>query len=441
MIMPYGRKATQAEPGRGPAEIDFNALWDRAYVPTIKALGYEPVRADQDTGALIVSQMLERLYFADLVLADMTIPNGNVYYEVGIRHASQKTGCVLLAAEWSKQLFDVVQMRTIRYPLADGNIPDATAAAVQAAIRDDIRSLCAGISPMHQSIPGYPMNVDPRKASTMRDQLAELAAFQTKVRAVRAAPAADRMRQALDLIATEGRPPATYSIALALLLLIRDCVVTLSDWSLVVEYARGLPEHFANEPEVLEIRAFAAAQGGNSVQSIAELQTLIDLTGPTPERLGLMGGRYKRLAKVEAATESERRQALAKAIECYERGMELDLNAYYCSSNLPRMYRARARAGDEERAQTALRLAIAACERAKRLNVADEWLRPTLLAAAFDLGDPDKAEELADEVIAEGQAAWKVQSVLLDLETSVLHVDDIAKRSRLYAIIERIRIA
>ena len=58
MIMPYGRKPTQAESGRGPAEIDFNALWDRAYVPAIKALGYEPVRADQDTSALIVCEML-----------------------------------------------------------------------------------------------------------------------------------------------------------------------------------------------------------------------------------------------------------------------------------------------------------------------------------------------------------------------------------------------
>jgi hypothetical protein len=49
------------------------------------------VRADQDTGALIITQMVERLYFADLVLADMTIPNGNVYYEVGVRHAAKKT--------------------------------------------------------------------------------------------------------------------------------------------------------------------------------------------------------------------------------------------------------------------------------------------------------------------------------------------------------------
>jgi hypothetical protein len=88
MVMPYGRKPTQAEAGKGPAQIDFNALWDRCYVPVIQALDYQPVRADQDAGALIISEMLERLYFADLVMADMTIANGNVYYEVGIRHAA-----------------------------------------------------------------------------------------------------------------------------------------------------------------------------------------------------------------------------------------------------------------------------------------------------------------------------------------------------------------
>jgi hypothetical protein len=78
---------------------------------------------------------------------------------------------------------------------------------------------------------------------------------------------------------------------------------------------------------------------------------------------------------------------------------------------------------------------------ARRLNVADEWLRPTLLAAAFDLGDPDKAEELADDVIAEGQAKWKVETVLDDLEASVLHVGDAAKRARLSAVIDRFKAA
>ncbi|MGC1698255.1 MAG: TRAFs-binding domain-containing protein [Pseudolabrys sp.] len=441
MIMPYGRKPTQAEAGRGPAEIDFNALWDRGYVPTIKALGYEPVRADQDTGGLIVSQMLERIYFADLVLADMTIPNGNVYYEVGIRHAAQKTGCVLLAADWSKQLFDVVQMRTIRYPLAEGSITEATAAAFQTAIEGHIKSLCAGISPMHQSIPGYPSNVDPRKATTTRDQMAELAAFQTEVRAVRAAPPKERMQRAQDLIARKGNPPATYSMALALLMLLRDSASTAANWTVLLDFVRKLPPRFADEPEIQENRAFAAAQAGNDVQAIAELETLIDLVGPTPERLGLLGGRYKRLANVAAASEAERRQALDKAIAYYEQGMELDLNAYYCSSNLPRLYRKRAKPGDDERAQTVLRLAIAACERARRLQVADEWVRPTLLGTAFDLGDPDKAEELADAIVAEGAPKWKVNSVLHDLEDSIVQVSDTAKRARLSAVIDRIKVA
>jgi hypothetical protein len=438
MIMPYGRKPTQVEPGRGPAEIDFNALWDRGYVPVIKELGYEPVRADQDTGALIIGQMLERLYFADLVLADMTIPNGNVYYEVGIRHAAQKTGCVLLAADWSKQLFDVVQMRTVRYPLPEGNIADDTAAALRPKIKEGIVALRDGLSPMHQSIPGYPEDVDPAKATTTKEQLTELAAFQTKVREVRAAPSHKRMQLAQALVASEGAPPATYPIALALLLLLRDSVNKAADWNIVLGFVSGLPRKFADEPEIQEIRAFAAAQAGNDLQAIAQLETLIAMLGPTPERLGLMGGRYKRLLKA-ATSPSDRRQTLAKAIERYEQGMQLDLNTYYCSSNLPRLYRTRSRVGDEERAQTALRLTIAACERARLLNVADDWLRPTLLAAAFDLGEPDKAEELADDVTAEGPAAWKLDSVLDDLEASVLQVSDPAKRERLSAVIERMK--
>src|SRR5690348_13075542 len=194
MIMPYGRRATQVEPSsNAPGEIDFNALWDRAFAPAIQSLGYDPVRADQDTGALIINQMFERLYFADLVLADMTIPNGNVYYEVGIRHASKERGCVLLAADWSRQLFDVTQMRTVRYPLAEGDITAATASAIGVAIKDRIATLATGESPMHESIEGFPSHVDMAAASTMKDQMAALASFQGEIRAVRALGRAERM--------------------------------------------------------------------------------------------------------------------------------------------------------------------------------------------------------------------------------------------------------
>jgi tetratricopeptide (TPR) repeat protein len=439
MIMPYGRKPTQAEAGRGPAEIDFNALWDRGYVPVIKQLGYEPVRADQDTGGLIISQMLERLYFADLVLADMTIANGNVYYEVGIRHAAKKTGCVLLAADWSRQLFDVAQMRTIRYPLPEGSVTEPTAQAVQGAIKNAISVLAGGLSPMHQSIAGYPSNVDPRAASSMKDQMAEVAAFQTKVRAVRAAPFGERMDRAKALVATDGVPPMTYPVALALLGLLRDSANTPEDWNRVADFARTLPGEFADQAEGREQLALVISQTGNIAEAIDELETLIATIGPSPERLGLLGGRYKRLSNSPTASAAERLGYLAKAIQAYERGMDLDLNDYYCSSNLPRLYRQRKRGGDEERAQTVLKLVIAACDRAKRRDVTDEWLRPTLLGAAFDAADADKAEELVDDIAAEGGARWKLASILGGLDASAQQVKDDAQRARLLAVVDRLK--
>lgn len=437
MVMPYGRKPTQAEAGKGPAQIDFNALWDRCYVPVIEALDYQPLRADQDGGALIITQMLERLYFADLVMADMTIANGNVYYEVGIRHAAKKTGCVMFAADWSQQLFDVAQMRTIRYPLSEGEISEATAAAFQTAIKDKIRGLAGGDSPMHLAIPGYPTAVDPGAASSMRDQLTDLAAFQTKVRAVRAADRQARMQASQQLITSDGKPPGTYPVALALVKLLCDCASNAADWGVVLAFGRGLPDEFAEQPEVRELLALAQSESGDVVQAIAALETLIDTLGPTSERLGLLGGRYKR--RLRLATDAERPIWLNKSIDAYERGMDLDLNEYYCSSNLPRLYRTRKRKGDEERAQNILKLIIAACDRAMRRGVSDEWLRPTLLGAAFDAGDAEKAEELIDVIIGEGGARWKLDSIQNDLEASAHQAADAAQSERLLAVVGRLR--
>jgi hypothetical protein len=436
MIMPYGRRPTQVEPSsNAPGEIDFNALWDRAFAPTIQELGYDPVRADQDTGALIINQMLERLYFAELVLADMTIPNGNVYYEVGVRHAAKKTGCVLLAADWSKQLFDVAQLRTVRYPLSDGNVGEAAVQGVIRAITGGIEKRRDGVSPVHDAIKGYPNRVDEAAASTMKDMMTATAAFQGEIRAVRVLPRAARMARAKDLVAQYWKPPFTPSTALALLLLMKDSAENADDWNWIGDFISKLPGDVAEQEEVRELNAFALANGGKPIDAMAKLEALIAQSGPTPERLGLLGGRYKRLY-AKAATPTEQIEYLAKSIDAYERGMELDLNQYYCSSNLPRLYKARNRKGDDERAVSVSKILIAACERARKLGLADEWLRPTLLGAAFDSGDADKAEELAMDVVAEGPAQWKLDTTLADLKASVTQVEDKDRRDRLAAVLK-----
>jgi hypothetical protein len=433
--MPYGKKGTQAEVGQGVATIDFNALWDRAYAPVIKELGYDPVRADQDVGALIITQMVERLYFADLVLAEMTIPNGNVYYEVGVRHAAREKGCVLLAADWSKQLFDVAQMRTIRYPLADGDVGEAAARAIRAAIKPKIEALAKGGSPVFESIKGYPSDVDEADASTMKEAMADMAEFQGRIRAVRAQPLSQRMPAAKALADEACQPPTIAAIALAVVRLLKDSADTTDDWTWLTDFLARLPVDIATMEEVRETNAFALANAGKPIEAIAKLEELMTLSGPTPERLGLLAGRYKRLA-AKAGTLAERLVYLNKCIDAYEPGMEIDLNQYYCPSNLPRLYLQRNRKGDRERAVAVSQIVVAACERAKKRKEADEWLRPTLLGAAFDAGDADKAEELAAEVLAEGAARWKLATTLSDLESTVLLVQDPDTKNRLTTVLE-----
>ena len=204
--------------------------------------------------------------------------------------------------------------------------------------------------------------------------------------------------------------------ALAVLRLLKDCADSAEDWSWITGFVDKLPADVAELEEVRETYAFALANAGQPMDAIAKLDALIALSGPTPERLGLLGGRYKRLF-AKAATPADRQMYISKSIDAYERGMELDLNQYYCASNLPRLYKARKRKGDDERARSVSTLVVAACERAKKLGLADEWLRPTLLGAAFDAGDADKAEELAEEVGAEGAALWKLQTTICPISS------------------------
>ena len=106
MIMPYCTKAVADQHASSiPTEMDFDRLWEAALKPSIEELGYEPVRDDQDLGALIINEMIERLAISDLVVADVTIANANVYYEIGIRHAAKRLGSVTIAADWARPVF------------------------------------------------------------------------------------------------------------------------------------------------------------------------------------------------------------------------------------------------------------------------------------------------------------------------------------------------
>jgi hypothetical protein len=202
-----------------------------------------------------------------------------------------------------------------------------------------------------------------------------------------------------------------------------------------------LPKGIRDLPTVREQRALALSKLGSPLQAAAALEEMIRTLGPTSEREGLLGGRYKKLY-TEAVERGDARDAaryLDLAIEHYDLGMKLDLNDYYPASNLARLLRARGEEGDEERARAAAFVTLVACERAKARNPRDEWLNPTLLGAAFDAGDALAAERLYNQIRKEDLAAWKLDITLDDLETGIALQRDEAVREKLTATLGKLK--
>lgn len=421
MVMPFGTKPTGAEPGKGPAEIDFNALWDKALRPMIENdLGYLPVRADQDAGSLIIQAMIERLAISDLVIADMTIPNANVYYEVGVRHAAKRVGCVLIAADWSKPLFDAAQMRRLAYPMPDSVVTDDGARCIREALTGEIRRVMDFDSPVYEAIPGFPGEVDITKVKLFRDVVERVAQIQGEVSTARSLPPDEAPEAVRKLVDTYGDDAtAVPSVALDILQLLRDTL----QWDAALKFIEGLPEQVRKMPVVREQRALVLSKNGQHSEAIAELDALIRIAGDSSERSGLIGGRYKALYEAEAEPQSKLRH-LNNAISNYERGMMLDLNDYYPANNLPRLYRQRKRPGDDLKAMSAARLTVLACERALHRNPKDPWIRPTLLGAAFDAGDIPVARKILDEFNQAAAPPFQIKSTLSDLRRAMLLLSD-----------------
>jgi signal transduction histidine kinase len=87
--------------------------------PVVVDAGYDVERADRlGKPGIITSQVIERLVQADLVVADLSEHNANVFYELAVRHAARKPLIQLISREFALP-FDVAGMRTIFYDLAD----------------------------------------------------------------------------------------------------------------------------------------------------------------------------------------------------------------------------------------------------------------------------------------------------------------------------------
>lgn len=132
VAMPFGSK-----PGPGGQLIDFNRVYREYIAPALEQAGLAVIRADQETRAGdIRTDMFQELLMADLVVADVTIDNPNVWYELGVRHALRSRGVILVNGGVVTTAFDIYTDRKLAYGLKDG-APDP------ATVANDKRNLAA----------------------------------------------------------------------------------------------------------------------------------------------------------------------------------------------------------------------------------------------------------------------------------------------------------
>lgn len=117
VVMPFGTVSMAGARGRGSTQIDFNAVYTELLKPALDGAGCETFRADSEISAGdIRTDMFFELITADVVVADLSVPNANVFYELGIRDVASPRGVLIVQGGWTpNRPFDVAPDRSFTY--------------------------------------------------------------------------------------------------------------------------------------------------------------------------------------------------------------------------------------------------------------------------------------------------------------------------------------
>lgn len=135
-VTPFRTKATRpAKPDAPGREIDFDFVSETLVAPAAERADLPGGRVERVDPGSIHETMFQAILEADLVIADITIDNANVWYELGIRHALRKKGTLLMKASVSdKTPFDILGFKYFSYDVDDPSRDvDALASEIRAA--------------------------------------------------------------------------------------------------------------------------------------------------------------------------------------------------------------------------------------------------------------------------------------------------------------------
>ena len=98
-----------------PFEEEFNPIHESFLKPALEDAGFEVHRADDiESQQNILRDVLERIVKSDLIVADLTSGNPNVFYELGLAHAFSKP-VILVTQSIEEVPFDLTLYRLLEY--------------------------------------------------------------------------------------------------------------------------------------------------------------------------------------------------------------------------------------------------------------------------------------------------------------------------------------
>jgi len=107
--------------------INFDKVYRDLIYPALYSAGFHVFRADDEKGSGdIRKDMFQELLLADIVIADISIDNPNVWYELGVRHALRATGIIHIKCKGKKVPFDICSDRTLSYSINANGEPDTS---------------------------------------------------------------------------------------------------------------------------------------------------------------------------------------------------------------------------------------------------------------------------------------------------------------------------
>jgi tetratricopeptide (TPR) repeat protein len=417
--MPFGTKHDLAS----GTEIDFDHIYSTAIKPAIEQAGLKPLRGDEErTGGVIHTAMFARLLLSEYVVADLTLANPNVFYELGIRHAARPFTTVPIFANVHPLPFDVAMIRAIIYQLDNGRLSEQSANTLKSELRKRLEEAMKGPatsdSPLFQLIPEFPVIDLPHEVTdAFQERVKHEKTFHEMLSQAKSRPSnAERCAALLHVQHDLGDlKKVQRNVLVDLMLSFRS----VEAWNEMVELIDAFPDYLKDVVLVRQQWALALNRrntSGDRDKAIQLLEGLIQKHGSDPETLGILGRVHKdRYREAEDLTSYQAIGALDEAIKAYTKGFESDPRDYYPGVNAITLLHEKGDAESLKEAQRLKPLVNFAVARRGGVSSNNYWD----LATALELACLDNDWIAANHVLLRAQymakESWMLETTMDNL--------------------------